>query len=178
MVYALSHCLWRSIISLPDLKQQQQGKPEHLPKTTQVHFKKIIMAHASEGICLSLCMESHQHTETEAFSGSRKLHFTLALCIILKIATLRKHLRINCSWKKNLPNKKARFCKFPESSSLSQITVTSLKYTYVSWKINAKYLLSNGKRKIARISPLLTQKNVECFLILSLPLRLQEKTLH
>lgn len=106
-------------------------------------------------------MESQHHTEREAFCGSRKLYFTsyLALCTILKIATLWKHLnaRINWSWKKNLPNK-VRFCKFPESSSLSQITVTSLENTYVSWNINAKHLLSNGKRKIARISPLIKWK--------------------
>lgn len=50
-----------------------------------MHFKNMIIDPAGEGNCLSLCAESHQHTETEDFYGSRKLYFTsyLALYTIL-----------------------------------------------------------------------------------------------
>lgn len=138
--HQVSTCLKPLLVKVNNFTSRFKTTATRKTKTSTkkhtIHFKKIIMAYAGEGIYLSLCMEPHQHTETEAFYGSRKLHFTsyLALCIILKIATLWKHLsaRINCSWKKNLPNKKVRFCKFPESSSLSQITVRSLKNTYVS----------------------------------------------
>lgn len=106
LVHALVHWVsWRSITLLKErFKTTTTTTKKTTSKKHTTHFKKMIMAHAGEGNYLSLCTESHQHIETEAFYGFRKLYFTsyLALCTILEIATLWKHLSasINCSWKK------------------------------------------------------------------------------
>lgn len=88
-VHALGHwASWRSRALLKERFKTTTTKkpkpPKHTPKHT-MHFKNMIIDPAGEGNCLSLCAESHQHTETEDFYGSRKLYFTsyLALYTIL-----------------------------------------------------------------------------------------------
>lgn len=89
LVHALGHWgSWRSRALLKETFKTTTTKktkpPKHSPKHT-THFKNMIIAPAGEENCLPLRTESHQHTETEDFYGSRKLYFSsyLALCSIL-----------------------------------------------------------------------------------------------